>query len=141
MEELLIENLHPHLVVNEEKLSQHIQKMVDAEGFSIEYLGVILSDHQHIHDLNQQFLHHDYQTDVLSFSLNGEMGLQQKIIDGEVYVDLDMALERAPEFHSDFETEAFRYVLHGILHLLGYDDQTAELKAEMRGLEDKYLSA
>ena len=69
------------------------------------------------------------------------MGLQQKIIDGEVYVDLDMALERAPEFHSDFETEAFRYVLHGILHLLGYDDQTAELKAEMRGLEDKYLSA
>jgi probable rRNA maturation factor len=139
--DFFIENLHPALQINPEALERKILNMVHAEGFSIEYLGIILSTHQHIHEMNIEFLGHDYQTDVISFPLNGTTGQAAKVVDGEVYVDLDMAAERAPEFDSDFETETFRYVLHGTLHLLGYDDATPELKAQMRSLEDQYLQA
>lgn len=136
--EFFIENLHPSIELDTEILKTKILNMLDAEGFLIEYLGIICSTRDHIHELNREYLQHDYPTDVLSFALNTDAA-QSKSIDGEVYVDLDMALERAPEFQSDFQTEAYRYVLHGTLHLMGYDDASPEQKAEMHRLEDLYL--
>jgi rRNA maturation RNase YbeY len=58
---------------------------------------------------------------------------------GEIYVDLDTAAERAPEFETTFEAEAARYLVHGLLHLMGYDDQDEESQRRMRELEDRYL--
>lgn len=58
---------------------------------------------------------------------------------GEIYVDLDTAAERAPEFETTFEEEAARYLVHGLLHLMGYDDQDEEGQRRMRELEDRYL--
>ena len=58
---------------------------------------------------------------------------------GEIYVDLDTAAERAPEFETTFEEEAARYLVHGLLHLMGYDDRDEEGQRQMRELEDRYL--
>ena len=58
-----------------------------------------------------------------------------------MYVDLDTAAERHEEFDTTFEREAYRYVVHGVLHLLGYDDATEDGQQTMRALEDEYVEA
>lgn len=102
-------------------------------------MSVVLSDHETVRRLNQSYLDHDYNTDVLSFSLREDDDAAD--VEGEVYVDLDTAAERHDEFDTTFEREAYRYVVHGVLHLLGYDDKTEEGQQTMREKEDQYLDA
>ncbi len=128
---------HPHLTVDLDRLQALMIRVVGAEGGTLEALSVVLSDHETVHELNRAYLSHDHETDVLSFSL-GEG--TEKQVDGEVYVDLDTAHERCAEFDSSFEREAARYTVHGLLHLLGYDDATPAQKAMMRAREDTYLA-
>lgn len=99
------------------------------------YVGVILSRRDAIHEMNRDFLQHDYPTDVLSFPIVED----RAALEGEVYVDLDMAAERASEFGEPFSREAARYVVHGLLHLLGHDDASLEERAQMSALENRYL--
>lgn len=133
---LLIEHLHADLRLDEAALENLVRAVVTAEGFEIQYLGIILADHETVLALNRDYLSHNYLTDVLSFSLDDA---NEAVVDGEVYVDLDTAAERHTEFGTSFEKEARRYVIHGLLHLLGYDDATPAEKSAMRALEDRYL--
>ncbi len=132
---LLIAHTHPTLRLDEAALRRLILCVVEAEARTVDYLGIILADHQTVRDLNRTYLAHDYLTDVLSFPL----GETDDAIDGEVYVDLDTAAERHEAFANSFEDEARRYVVHGLLHLMGYPDVTPAEKHAMRRLEDRYL--
>ncbi len=127
---------HPKLTVDVERLIELLLRVIEREGGTLEALSIVLSDHATIHDLNRVYLSHDYETDVLSFSLSEGT---EKEVDGEVYVDLDTAHERCAEFDSSFQREAARYTVHGLLHLLGYDDATPEQKLVMRAREDAYF--
>ncbi|MDX1545847.1 MAG: rRNA maturation RNase YbeY [Rhodothermales bacterium] len=134
---LVIEQIHPSHQLDEALLERLVDAVVDGEGATLRYLGLILADHATVLDLNRAYLEHDYLTDVLSFPLDDAPG----ILDGEVYVDLDTAAERHAEFGATFEQEACRYVVHGLLHLLGHDDATPAGRRRMRALEDRYLHA
>lgn len=138
-EGILVALEHPTRTLDTSALEALLRRAATAEGFAIRYLGVVLTDHAAVHALNRDFLRHDYETDVVSFPL-GEAAVAERIIDGEVYVDLDTAAERAPEFGASFEDEARRYVVHGLLHLMGHDDATDAERAAMRALEDRYLA-
>ncbi|MEL7168117.1 MAG: rRNA maturation RNase YbeY [Bacteroidota bacterium] len=116
-----------------------VQRALYSEGFTARDVSIVLADHATVLDLNRAWLDHDYTTDVLSFNLDEE-ALAEGVVEGEVYVDLDTAAERAPEFGTTFDAEALRYVVHGVLHLVGYDDATPDEKAAMHALEDRYLS-
>lgn len=131
---------HSSRTLDEASLARRLRRTIDAEGFRLRYLSVVLTDHATVHYLNRTFLAHDYVTDVLSFALDEE-ACAEGFVDGEVYVDLDTAAERAPEFGTTFEDEASRYAIHGLLHLMGHDDATDDQRAAMRTLEDTYLSA
>ena len=135
---LQIEHIHPSRPLDEDALATLIHRTAEGEGFAIRSLGIVLADRETVHRLNREFLAHDYATDVLSFLLD-ETAAAERLIDGEVYVDLDTAAERAPEFGTTFEDEAQRYVVHGLLHLMGYDDATDAERMAMRQLEDLYL--
>lgn len=138
---LTIEQEHPSRHVDAERLTRLIHHVLAGEGCTLHYLGIVLTDHETVLDLNRTYLDHDYPTDVLSFSLLDEApaGDAPTVIDGEVYVDLDTAAERHEEFGATFEEEAFRYVVHGLLHLAGYEDDTPARKEAMHALEDRYL--
>lgn len=133
---LEITQTHPTRSVDETALTARIRQVLTAEATPVTALGIILTDHQTVHTLNKTYLGHDYQTDVLAFPLGDAPGT----VDGEIYVDLDMAAERAPEFGTSYEAEVHRYVIHGLLHLIGYSDHTPEAQAHMRALEDRYLA-
>ena len=115
-----------------------VQHALGGEGFTAQDVSIVLADHATVLDLNRAWLDHDCTTDVLSFNLD-EAALAEGFVEGEVYVDLDTAAARAPEFGTTFDAEALRYVVHGVLHLVGYDDATPDEKAAMHALEDRYL--
>lgn len=137
-EALSLENDHPSRSLNEDVVNRLVHSVVQAEGASIVHVSVVLSNHETVRRLNRSYLDHDYNTDVLSFSLRESEDSTDKV-EGEVYVDLDTAAERYEEFDTTFEREAYRYVTHGVLHLLGYDDATEEGQETMRKKEDQYL--
>jgi probable rRNA maturation factor len=96
---------------------------------------VVYVDSRRCRALNRKFLRHDYVTDVLSFPL-GDTG---QGVEGEVYVNLDRARKQAGEYGVSESSERDRLVVHGTLHLLGYDDRTRAAALRMRRREDWYL--
>ncbi len=98
-------------------------------------IGIVFVDEIKIKDLNRNFLKHDFVTDVISFPLDETEG----VVEGEVYVCIDQAVRQARQYGVSMHREVFRLVIHGILHLLGYDDSTPRKKSVMKQKEDAYL--
>ncbi len=134
---VLVEQDHPNLRLDERVLQALVRRVADAEDCSMGTVSIVLTDHDTVLTLNREHLGHDYVTDVLSFDLSEEPAC----MDGEIYVDLDTAAERHEEFGASFAEEARRYVVHGALHLVGYDDRNDDERAIMRRLEDRFLAA
>ncbi len=129
-------NSHPVETVAGDELTVLVEQVLRGESAGDAIVSVILCDHGEHRKLHLKYLGHDYPTDVLAFSL-GE-GDQ---LEGEVYVDLDTARERHHEFESSFELEVARYVIHGTLHLLGFDDHDSDSRSRMKTREDHYVHA
>lgn len=96
-------------------------------------ISVAIVDDPTIHQLNRQFLQHDYPTDVLTFPL--ESPEENGLLAGEIIVSWDTAQRHAAELGLSAEGELLLYVVHGTLHLLGFDDHEAEEAAAMRNAE------
>ncbi len=84
--------------------------------------------------MNKRFLHHDYVTDVITFPL--ETG---KVLEAEVYVNLDRARQQARDYRVSFGEEVARLVIHGVLHLLGYDDRTPRKAQQMAKVQEQHV--
>ena len=93
-------------------------------------------DNPTIHRLNKQFLNHDEPTDVLSFPLSDPSA---KKLQGELVLGVEVALEQSKERGHDVQTELALYVIHGLLHLAGYDDHDDDDVAKMRDRERHHL--
>lgn len=108
------------------------------EGHSITSLSIVICGHSKISELNLAYLDRDYTTDVLAFDLRTDLNKSE--LDGEIYLDAETAKERAPEFETSPHLELRRYLIHGLLHLMGYSDKDEQGKLEMRSKEDFYLN-
>ena len=99
-------------------------------------ISIILSNDKKLLQLKKKYFQQDILTDVITFNLeeNGDP------VEGEIYISLNRISENAREFKQNIERELKRVIIHGILHLLGYDDQTPEGKKTMTRMEDHYLS-
>ena len=130
-----IELTHATLSVPTRPLEVIIQQVLIGENKKSGFVGIVLTDHVSVLELNVSYLSHHYHTDVLSFSLdeNGDT------VEGEVYVDMDTAYERHAEFNATFVEEVYRYAVHGVLHLVAYTDKTTIKKAAMHTFENRYL--
>ena len=85
--------------------------------------------------INQQYLQHDYYTDIITFDY-----CEEDVLNGDIFISLDTVASNAEEFGVTFENELHRVWIHGILHLCGQDDQTPELRAEMIAKENDALA-
>jgi probable rRNA maturation factor len=110
--------------------------LADAEIQSAEISIAVVTD-QRMHELNRQYLEHDYPTDVLSFVLDHDE--EAKSLDGEIVVSSDYAAREAVRYGWTTNDELLLYVIHGCLHLVGHDDTTPAGKQKMRDAEVKYL--
>ena len=99
-------------------------------------ISIILTNDKKLLQLKNKFFQQDVLTDVITFNLEED----GDPIDGEIYISLNRVSENATEFKQDTSGELKRVIIHGCLHLLGYDDQTPEGKKTMTRMEDHYLS-
>jgi probable rRNA maturation factor len=136
MIEVAVSNQTQHPLVVESTLVTAARIVLEGERVMDAALSVAIVDDHTIHQLNRRYLQHDYATDVLSFVLdNGPNGL-----DGEVIVSADTAARTAERIGVDFPDELLLYLVHGLLHLVGYDDQTHSDRLVMRQRERHYLT-
>lgn len=131
-----IANQQDSLPVNEERLREGISAVLSGEGIRRAEISVAVIDDATIRVLNSQYLKHDWATDVLSFLL--EQG--EASVEGEIIVSADTAERMAKEFGWTADEEMLLYAIHGVLHLVGYDDQTPESQTTMRERESFYLA-
>jgi probable rRNA maturation factor len=109
--------------------------VLSGEGQANAEVSLAFVDNATIHRLNKQFLDHDEPTDVLSFPLSEGKGK----LSGELVIGAEVALAQAEARGHDVQAELALYVIHGLLHLCGYDDKTTEGAVEMRERERHYL--
>ena len=113
-----------------------ISHVLTKEGILDSDITIIFGDTELLRSLKKAFFDIDRTTDVIAFRLN-EYG--EKNIDGEIYICLPVAKENAELYNEKYEREIARLIIHGGLHLIGYDDGTDEDRNAMRKLENKYL--
>ncbi|MDD7136414.1 MAG: rRNA maturation RNase YbeY [Bacteroidales bacterium] len=97
-------------------------------------INVIFCSDNYILDVNMKYLQHDYFTDIITFDY-----CEGKVLSGDLFISVDSVRENSIEFGTDFEEELHRVIVHGVLHLIGYDDHTDEDKKVMRQKENYYL--
>ena len=115
-----------------------IRMIADDHEVSRAEISVAIVDDPTIRNLNQQYLQHDYETDVISFVLDWDEDTGSLL--GQLIVSTDTAATLANDVGSTMQEELLLYVIHGMLHLVGYDDKQPAAAIEMRAAEKEYLS-
>ena len=115
--------------------SAWIKAVAASYGKKIGEIAYIFVDDKKILDVNQQYLQHDYFTDIITFDY-----CEGDVLSGDLFISIDTVKDNAIEYGTDFKDELNRVMVHGILHLIGYDDHCEEDIAEMRKTENSYLS-
>lgn len=131
-----VSNRQDLLPIDEARVAAAVRSVLLGEGLTSATISVGIVDDAAIHSLNAQYLSHDYATDVLSFLLDET----DEGPEGEIIVSAEMAARQAPRFGWRAEDELTLYLVHGALHLLGYDDHDAADAARMRQKEQLYLA-
>jgi len=99
-------------------------------------LNYIVVSKSRIIEINKEFLNHDYSTDIITFDLSED----NDTIEGEIYICLDEIIDNAKDYNATLFSEFNRVLVHGFLHLIGYNDTSDEEKKLMKFGEELYLS-
>jgi probable rRNA maturation factor len=148
--EIAISDDQQSVAIDHDWLRQIARDVLQEEGIAAARISVALVDDLTIHEVNRKFLAHDYPTDVISFLLDEKIAefppaaaqAQQRAtrnIDGEVVISGDTAARTAGELGCPAKHETALYLVHGLLHLCGYDDQSDADREQMRLREQWHL--
>ena len=116
---------------NEAKITSWINSFCQKEGFTIDTLVFAFLNDEDLKALNIKFLNHDYYTDVISFDESNNSHIK-----GNIAISVDRVKDNASTFSSLFDDELKRVIIHGVLHLMGFNDKTDEEKSLIREKED-----
>jgi probable rRNA maturation factor len=128
-------NAHPIRRVPVGRTSRLVRSVLRGERIGGAMVTVVLVDSRRIRRINRRYLAHDFVTDVISFPLEARPRLE-----GEVYVNLDRARSQAREYGVPVWNEVVRLLVHGTLHLAGYDDRSPGERARMERRQEALVS-
>ena len=115
--------------------SRWLKFVAEREGKCLGDVAVIFCSDKYILDINIKYLQHDYYTDIITFDY-----CEGSRLSGDLFISIDSVRENASFYGVEFADELNRVIVHGLLHLIGYDDHTPEDIALMRAKENDYLS-
>lgn len=115
-------------------LRNWIEYTIRNENKELGNISYIFCSDEYLWNMNKQYLNHDYYTDIITFDY-----VKDDIISGDLFISYDRILDNAEKFGVLRETELLRVMIHGVLHLIGYDDVTDELEEEIHKKEDFYI--
>ena len=127
-------DFNENLLLKQNAIIDLCSKVLKSENCNDAKIDFILKDKKFLNSLKKKYFNMDVYTDVIAFNLG-----DKDTIDGEIYISIDDVLENSKLYSKTFNEEFSRVVIHGLLHLLGYDDKTKKEKDNMTFLEEKYL--
>lgn len=116
------------------KVKAWINQVVENNNKETGNINFIFCSDKYLLEINQKYLNHDYYTDIVTFNY-----CEENVIAGDIFISIERVAENAKIFKSG-NTELFRVIIHGVLHLLGFNDSTPAEQTEMRTKEDECLS-
>ena len=119
-------------IINKLLVHSIISQIKNTLSLKIKSLEINFVSQETIRKVNNEYLSHDYSTDIITFDYSNE----RNILDGEIIISLKDAEENSKKYHVTFDNELLRLIIHGILHLLGYDDITLSKRKVMRKIEN-----
>jgi probable rRNA maturation factor len=145
MAKIEITDLQDHVHIDKKTILQVLRHVIKEEGRTAKSLSVVLTDNRHIRDLSNEYLNRDAVTDVISFPLEDPewpegQHASNGSINGEIIASAERAYYQAQAIHGNPEAELLLYIVHGLLHLVGYDDRTERQARRMHAREDALLS-
>lgn len=121
--------------LRKQEIKKWLTKVAVAESKRVGEVSVIFCSDEHLLQINRQYLQHDYYTDIITFDYT-----EDKLISGDLFISVDTVKANAEEYKQAFDQELHRVIVHGVLHLCGYDDTNPKQQKLMRAAEDKYLN-
>jgi len=112
-----------------------VKKLSDDLDFKILSMQINLVNSEEMKKINSKYLNHNYSTDIITFNY-----AESNDLDGEIYISIDDAASNAKRYGVSFFEEVLRNVIHGFLHLLGYDDKQKKEKVIMKRLENSLFN-
>lgn len=120
---------------NKRLVKNWIKRVIENHQYKAGDINIIFTNDNELLQINKQFLQHDYFTDIITFNL-----CEDNIVSGELYISIDTVRSNSLEYNQDFILELHRVIIHGILHLIGFDDHSIPDKEQMRKMEDDSLA-
>lgn len=123
-----------------------ICEVISSFGYKAGNINFIFSDDNGILEINRKFLNHDFYTDVITFDTSDyssapvHSAASAQSIDGDIFISVDTVYANAIQYSADFSEELYRVMIHGVLHLVGYDDIADEDRKDMKCAEEFSLS-
>ena len=114
--------------------SKWLKSAIALENKKLGNISIIYCSDDYLLEINKQYLSHDYYTDVITFNY-----CEGDLISGDIFISVDTIKANAEEYGASFDNELCRVMVHGILHLIGYDDDCESNQLIMRQKEDFYL--
>lgn len=119
-------------------ISKWINNSILEEDQKYSKINIVFCSDQYLLLINKQYLNHDYYTDIITFPYHKSN--QNSPIEGDIFISIPRIEENANEYFTNFTDELHRVIIHGVLHLIGYNDISENDKALMKQKEDYYLS-
>lgn len=117
------------------RTNEWLKLAAESEIRRIGNISIIFCSDNYVLDINQKYLQHDYFTDIITFDY-----CEGDRLSGDLFISVDSVRENSVEFVTEFKDELNRVIIHGLLHLVGYDDHTEKDIKLMRSKENYYLS-
>ena len=114
--------------------SKWLKGAIELENKRLGDISIIFCSDDYLLEINKQYLSHDYYTDVITFNY-----CEDDVISGDIFISVDTIAANAKEYGASFDNELCRVMVHGALHLVGYDDDCERNQLIMRQKEDFYL--
>lgn len=129
--------------IGQETIDALFEAFIQRHSCAIEFIEIVLVDETEIKRINREYLNKDYVTDIISFHYHDRSDYVYKLkspsLEGTMYCCLTRIIEQSAEFNVDIKTECLRIVVHGLLHILGFEDATKEQKKTMTLEEDAII--
>ncbi len=127
---------------NKRLISKWLREVAAGRGYEIGDLNYIFCSDPYLKAINQQFLGHDYETDIITFDNSDDYLLEtgRKGVSADIYISIDTVRINGKAYGEGFVREMHRVIVHGLLHLIGYDDCDAWHQQRMRAAENRALA-
>ena len=121
--------------VNKKLIHKFVSEFIEDYELSISNLEYNFVSVATMLDINKRYLNHNYDTDIITFDYSDE----KNILDGEIFISLTEAAANSKKYRVTVDNELLRLLIHGILHMIGYDDVTAAKRKVMKKIENKLV--